>query len=116
MHYYNPSLDTGVMDSSGVRVTFASSLRPHDAAGGIVEGRVEVLMRRNCLFSFWMFLVVSVCLVFFCYCLVFFLFLFGVFLFLFGVFLFLCVWCFFDVCFLCCSSVVSFLGRNLIVH
>jgi len=32
MHYYNPSLDTGVMDSSGVRVTFANTLRTHDAA------------------------------------------------------------------------------------
>eukprot|EP00438_Fugacium_kawagutii_P031193 Skav234753 [mRNA] locus=scaffold14:894654:903966:- [translate_table: standard] len=31
MHYYNPSLDTGVQDSSGVRVTFASTLRTYDA-------------------------------------------------------------------------------------
>ena len=33
MHYYNPSLITGIKDSSGVRVTFASQLRTYDAAG-----------------------------------------------------------------------------------
>jgi len=31
MHYYNPSLETGIKDSSGVRVTFANALRTHDA-------------------------------------------------------------------------------------
>ena len=31
MHYYNPSLTTGIKDSSGVRVTFATQLRTYDA-------------------------------------------------------------------------------------
>eukprot|EP00567_Pseudictyota_dubia_P000268 CAMPEP_0197466362 /NCGR_PEP_ID=MMETSP1175-20131217/65009_1 /TAXON_ID=1003142 /ORGANISM="Triceratium dubium, Strain CCMP147" /LENGTH=732 /DNA_ID=CAMNT_0043002397 /DNA_START=129 /DNA_END=2327 /DNA_ORIENTATION=+ len=31
MHYYNPSLDEGVKDSSGVRVQFTPQLREHDA-------------------------------------------------------------------------------------
>lgn len=32
MHYYNPSLTTGIKDSSGVRVTFATQLRTYDAS------------------------------------------------------------------------------------
>ena len=38
MHYYNPSLETGIKDSSGVRVTFADALRTHDAVAQL-EGR-----------------------------------------------------------------------------
>jgi hypothetical protein len=32
MHYYNPSLDAGIKDSSGVQLIFSDSLRTHDAA------------------------------------------------------------------------------------
>lgn len=39
VHYYNPSLDSGVRDSSGVRMTLAPALRTHDAETfGIVGG------------------------------------------------------------------------------
>ena len=31
VHYYNPTLDTGVRDSSGVRMTLSPALRTHDA-------------------------------------------------------------------------------------
>lgn len=32
VHYYNPSLDVGIKDSSGVMMIFSDSLRTHDAA------------------------------------------------------------------------------------
>eukprot|EP00434_Breviolum_minutum_P000339 symbB.v1.2.000284.t1/scaffold23.1/size449444/11 len=48
MHYYNPSLETGIKDSSGVRVTFANALRTHDAAtfqfnGGTSNGQRDMI-------------------------------------------------------------------------
>jgi len=48
MHYYNPSLDTGIKDNSGVRVTFANALRTHDAAtfqfnGGTNNGQRDMI-------------------------------------------------------------------------
>lgn len=45
MHYYNPALDTGVRDSSGVRVTFAPSLRTFDAATFRFNGGTDDEMR-----------------------------------------------------------------------
>ncbi|CAE7410545.1 moxd2 [Symbiodinium natans] len=39
VHYYNPNLDSGVRDSSGVRLSLAPSLRTHDAETfGLVGG------------------------------------------------------------------------------
>jgi hypothetical protein len=38
MHYYNPSLDAGIKDSSGVMMIFSDSLRTHDAAVFVLNG------------------------------------------------------------------------------
>jgi hypothetical protein len=43
MHYYNPSQDTGIKDSSGVQMVLANSLRPHNAAFFVLrDGGPEV--------------------------------------------------------------------------
>jgi len=47
MHYYNPSLHTGVRDSSGVRLTFAPALRTFDAAVFRFNGGTDSEMRAD---------------------------------------------------------------------
>ena len=41
MHYYNPSLHTGVTDSSGVRISLADSVRAYDAGAFRFNGGTD---------------------------------------------------------------------------
>ncbi|CAJ1458985.1 unnamed protein product [Effrenium voratum] len=45
MHYYNPSLHTGVTDSSGVRISLADSVRAYDAGAFRFNGGTGPSMR-----------------------------------------------------------------------
>ncbi|CAJ1329964.1 unnamed protein product [Effrenium voratum] len=45
MHYYNPSLHTGVTDSSGVRISLADSVRTYDAGAFRFNGGTGPSMR-----------------------------------------------------------------------
>lgn len=46
VHYYNPTLDTGVRDSSGVRMTLSPALRAHDAETFGIAGGVDPRQRQ----------------------------------------------------------------------
>mmetsp|Transcript_53968 Transcript_53968/g.101216 ORF Transcript_53968/g.101216 Transcript_53968/m.101216 type:complete len:617 (+) Transcript_53968:45-1895(+) len=45
VHYYNPSLEEGVNDGSGVRLTLSPAIRTHDAATFGVNGGVAPMQR-----------------------------------------------------------------------
>lgn len=46
VHYYNPTEDTGVRDSSGVRMTLSPALRTHDAETFGIAGGVDPRQRQ----------------------------------------------------------------------